>query len=305
MARVLTLGIAVLDTVLGLARLPSGGGKHYARARAEVVGGIAANAAIAIVRLGGEALLASRFGDDLVGERLQAELAATGVDTSRVEWLGSVASSISTILVDDKGERLLVNHSDPALFHGPASPFDDLVVDAVMTDTLWPDGAIPALQRARALAVPGVLDFDRVPRRMTGELLAAASHVVFGQQGLEAFAGTTSIETGLRSAARQTDAWLACTAGGDGVYWLDGAALRHLPAFPIEAVDTLGAGDVFHGAFALALGEGRGIEASLRFASAAAALKCTGFGGGAASPGRAQVERFLVEQSDLPVVEPR
>jgi sulfofructose kinase len=305
MARVLTLGITVLDTVLGLARLPSGGGKHYARARAEVVGGIAANAAIAIVRLGGEALLASRFGDDLVGERLQAELAATGVDTSRVEWLGSVASSISTILVDDKGERLLVNHSDPALFHGPASPFDDLVVDAVMTDTLWPDGAIPALQRARALAVPGVLDFDRVPRRMTGELLAAASHVVFGQQGLEAFAGTTSIETGLRSAARQTDAWLACTAGGDGVYWLDGVTLRHLPAFLIEAVDTLGAGDVFHGAFTLALGEGRGIEASLRFASAAAALKCTGFGGGAMSPGRAEVERFLVEQSDLPVVEPR
>lgn len=296
MARVLTLGITVLDTVLGLERLPSGGGKHYARARAEVVGGIAANAAIAIVRLGGEALLASRFGDDLVGERLQADLAEAGVDTSRVEWLGHVASSISTILVDGTGERLLVNHSDPALFHGPASPFDDLVVDAVMTDTLWPEGAVPALQRARELGVPGVLDFDRLPRGMTGELLQAASHVVFGQQGLEAFAGTASIEAGLRAAARETEAWLACTAGADGVYWLEGATLRHLPAFAIEAVDTLGAGDVFHGAFALALGEGQEIEAALRFASAAAALKCMGFGGGAVSPKRAEVEGFLAER---------
>ncbi|MEZ5865670.1 MAG: PfkB family carbohydrate kinase [Geminicoccaceae bacterium] len=296
MARVLTLGITVLDTVLGLERLPSGGGKHYARARAEVVGGIAANAAIAIVRLGGAAVLASRFGDDLVGERLQADLAAAGVDTSRVEWLGSVASSISTILVDETGERLLVNHSDPDLFHGPAAPFDDLVVDAVMTDTLWPDGAIPALLRARDLAVPGVLDFDRLPRRQTGGLLEAASHVVFGQQGLESFAGTASIEAGLRAAARQTEAWLACTAGGDGVYWLDGATLRHLPAYPIQAVDTLGAGDVFHGAFALALAEGQGIEPALRFASAAAALKCMGFGGGAVSPARADVERFMAER---------
>lgn len=296
MARVLTLGIAVLDTVLGLSRLPCGGGKHYAKARAEVVGGIAANAAIAIVRLGGEALLASRFGDDPVGERLQADLVIAGVDTSRVEWLGSVASSISTILVDDAGERLVVNHSDPGLFFGPAAPFDDLVVDAVMTDTLWPDGAIPALRRARELAVPGVLDFDRPPRRMTGELLAAASHVVFGQQGLEGFAGAGSIDAGLRAAARRTDAWLACTAGGEGVFWLDGATLRHLPAYSIEAVDTLGAGDVFHGAFALALAEGQEIEAALRFANAAAALKCLGFGGGAVSPSRAEVKRFLAER---------
>ena len=79
------------------------------------------------------------------------------------------------------------------------------------------------------------------------------------------------------------------------MHWLDGDVLRHLPAFPIKAVDTLGAGDVFHGAFTLALAEGMPEAAALRFASAAAAIKCTRFGGGAVSPTRAELAAFLGE----------
>jgi sulfofructose kinase len=294
MARVLTLGITVFDTVLRVAAMPRGGGKYYATERAEVVGGIAANAAIAIVRLGGEAVLASRIGDDLVGERIVADLTAAHVDTSMVEWLNGVASSISTILVDQAGERLLVNHADPALFRG-VPDFTGLAVDAVMTDTRWPEGALAALTHARAAGVPAVLDYDRQADRLEAELLAAASHVVFGQQGLESLAGGDDLAAGLRLAGSMTRAFLACTAGGDGVHWIEGGQLRHLPAFAVEAVDTLGAGDVFHGAFALALAEGMAEPEALRFASAAAALKCRRFGGGAVSPTRAEVGAFLEE----------
>ena len=294
MARVLTLGITVLDTVLQVGALPTSGGKTYATGRAEVVGGIAANAAIAIVRLGGEAALVSRVGDDLVGERIIAGLAAAGVDTGLVEWLNGVRSSISTILVDAAGERLLVNHADPALFRGTPD-LDAVTMDAVMTDTRWPEGALAALRRARALGVPGVLDYDRHSDRLSPELLAAASHVVFGRQGLEALTGTADVAAGLLQVQGATGAWLACTSGGDGVHWLAGDALRHLPAFPVEAVDTLAAGDVFHGAFALALAEGQSEHAAMRFASAAAALKCRRFGGGSVSPTRAEVEAFLAE----------
>ncbi len=294
MARVLTLGITVFDTVLRVGDMPRHGGKFYATGRAEVVGGIAANAAIAIVRLGGEAVLASRVGDDLVGERIVSDLAAAGVDTSMVEWLNGVASSISTILVDQTGERLLVNHSDPALFHGLPS-LDGIAVDGVMTDTRWPEGALAALGRARDLAVPAVLDYDREAERLRSELLGAATHVVFGQQGLAAIAGTEDVALALGAVRGMTDAWLACTSGGGGVHWLDGDVLRHLPAFPIKAVDTLGAGDVFHGAFTLALAEGMREAAALRFASAAAAIKCTRFGGGAVSPTRAELAAFLGE----------
>lgn len=294
MARVLTLGITVLDTVLQVGALPASGGKFYATGRAEVVGGIAANAAIAIVRLGGEAVLVSRVGDDLVAERIVAWLAATGVDTGRVEWLNGVQSSISTILVDATGERLLVNHADPALFRGTPD-LDGITVDAVMTDARWPEGALAALRRARALGVPGVLDYDRHPERLSPELIAAASHVVCGRQGLEELAGTADVAAALLQVQSATRAWLACTSGGDGVFWLDGDAVRHSPAFAVEAVDTLAAGDVFHGAFALALAEGEDEVRAMRFAGAAAALKCRRFGGGSVSPTRAEVEAFLAE----------
>lgn len=295
MARVLTVGITVFDTVMQVAEMPRHGGKVYARTRAEVVGGIAANASIAIVRLGGEALLASRLGADLVAERLLADLTAAGVDTGMVEGLNGVKSPLSTILVDAAGERLLVNHAEPALFRGSID-LAGLAVDAVMTDTRWPEAALAALGHARALGVPGVLDYDSAAERLESELLAAASHVVCGRHALEELTGTPDVAAGLRAVRGLTTGWLGCTSGSEGVHWLAGDEIRHLPAFPVEAVDTLGAGDVFHGALALGLAEGMAELSAVRFASAAAALKCRRFGGGSVSPTRAEVEAFLREQ---------
>ena len=87
----------------------------------------------------------------------------------------------------------------------------------------------------------------------------------------------------------------------NGVYWLDGGAVQHMPAFKVTAIDSLGAGDAFHGAFTLCLAEGRALDDILRFASATAALKCMKFGGASAAPKRAEVEAFLknnrIEQS--------
>ena len=90
--------------------------------------------------------------------------------------------------------------------------------------------------------------------------------------------------------------FVAVTDGPNGVSWLEDGALRHMPAFAVKAIDTLGAGDAFHGAFTLALAEGRDLTDALRFASAAAALKCTQFGGAAGAPRRAEVDEFLKRQ---------
>jgi sulfofructose kinase len=96
--------------------------------------------------------------------------------------------------------------------------------------------------------------------------------------------------------ARHYRGFLAVTNGPEGVYWLDGDAVRHMPAFKVDAVDTLGAGDTFHGAFTLRLAEtGDAIE-SLRFASAVAAIKCTRFGGTSGAPTRDEVDAFLKER---------
>jgi sulfofructose kinase len=98
---------------------------------------------------------------------------------------------------------------------------------------------------------------------------------------------------GLRALARHYKGFLAVTSGPDGVTWLDGDAVRHMAAFKVDAIDTLGAGDTFHGAFTLRLAETGDAVASLRFAAAVAAIKCTRFGGTAGAPTRSEVEEFL------------
>lgn len=303
MARVVCVGISVLDHVFTVDRLPEARVKHYARGRLEVTGGIAANAALAVVRLGGAAALVSRVGDDLAGRAVGQALAAEGVDTQALHVLPGARTSLSAVIIDPTGERMVVNDTDPRTLRGldgvPEAAFRG--ADAVLADTRWADGALLAVRRAKSLAVPGVLDFDRVPDHGgTGDLLAAASHVVFGRQGLATLAGTEDVGAGLRHArdacaeAGNPGAWLAVTAGDEGAYWLaDDGRVRRAPGFAVEVVDTLAAGDVFHGAFALALAERRPEESALRFANAAAALKCSRPGGGAGAPRRAEIEAFL------------
>ncbi len=125
-------------------------------------------------------------------------------------------------------------------------------------------------------------------------LLTASSHLVFSSEPLQETAGTPDDGEALKKIAKLTPSFLAGTRGAQGTIWLDEhGALQQTPAFPVHTVDTLGAGDVFHGAFALAITENQDISSALRFASAAAALKCTRFGGAFAAPQRAEVEQLL------------
>jgi sulfofructose kinase len=299
MAKVVCVGISVFDYVFRVERLPEAHIKYYALGRLDVSGGIAANAARAVARLGGEAVLVSRVGDDLPGRGVRDELARERIDLTGLHTLAGARTSLSAVIIDPSGERMLVNDTDPRTLQGVEGVAPELFAgaDVVLADTRWADGARAAVHAARDLGVPSVLDFDRAPDHGGAEeLLAHASHIVFGRQGLAQLAGDEDPARGLRHARELSPAWLAVTSSAEGVYWLDGDRVRHEPAFAVETVDTLGAGDIFHAAFALALAEGRDERAALRFANAAAALKCTRPGGGAGAPWRHEVETFLKER---------
>lgn len=298
MATVACVGISVRDYVFEVAGVPDVGHKGYADGFREVTGGLAANAAIAVARLGATARYVGRLGDDAAGAAILADLQAAGVDTTGVEVRPGMASPVSAVLVDRSGERTIVNHTADALFCGPdGDPIGDLAgVDAVLIDVRWPDGARRALEAAARKGIPSVFDFDRPMSHRGDELLAGASHVAFSRPALEATAGTADPAAALASVAAGTDAWLAVTAGPDGVYWLDGETVQHLPAFQVDVVDTTGAGDVFHGALAVALAEGMTESEAVRFASAAAAVKCTRRGGGSGAPLRSEVIELLAGQ---------
>ena len=97
--------------------------------------------------------------------------------------------------------------------------------------------------------------------------------------------------------APRTEAFLAVSDGPGPVRYLADGAVRTMPVFKFEAIDTLAAGDVFHAGIALALAEGRDAVAAMRFGAAAAGLKCTRFGGSMGAPKRDEVEAFLARQS--------
>jgi sugar/nucleoside kinase (ribokinase family) len=288
----------VLDHVYRLPHFPKPGSKMRAIEFLAIAGGCAANGAIAIRRLGGRARLAAPLGGpagaDAVGDVIVARLEREGIDLSGVTRAADMSSGTSAILLDASGERSIVTHRDLRLAESRVADPDRLTqdVDAVLVDNRFVDFVIPAALSARRRNIPVVLDADR-PSGVVPQLLAAATHVIFGADALRSSTGIDDFAAALRKARGMTDAFLGVTDGARGVFWLDGAELAHFPGFAVEAIDTLGAGDVFHGAFTLALAEGQGESDAMRFAAATAALKCTRFGGGSAAPERAAVEALM------------
>ena len=299
---VLCVGHAVQDHVYRLSRLPVGGSKNRATGFTSVGGGPAATAAVAIARLGGRARLAARVGDDAVADEIERELRGHGVDCAQLRRFAGRASSRSAVFVDDAGERMIVNHTDPAMPADPAwlAQVDLADVDAVLVDVRWPEGAALMLARARAAGLPAVLDAD-VPLPPGSALPRVATHVAFSLPGLRDHLGLAAdapleadaCAAALQRVARETGAWCAVTMGAEGVLHGRAGAIVHSPAFRVTAVDTLGAGDVWHGAFALALAEGADETTAVRAASAAAAIKVTRPGGRAGAPTRAERDALL------------
>jgi sugar/nucleoside kinase (ribokinase family) len=294
MASVLCLGMSALDAIYRVAAIPSAPTKILASDYLECGGGMAANASVAVARLGGQSHYWGRLGDDPLGTRILAQLAAEGVDTAGVRRIAGCVSPSAAILVADDGERLVCAYNDPKL-DADASwlPLARIAgFSAVLADVRWPAGAAAVLDAARASGIPAVLDGDIGPAEVLEDLAGRATHVAFSEPGLARVAGVQAPGDGLRRMAARVPGIVGVTLGADGYLWWDGRQERRLAAPVVKAVDTLAAGDTWHGAFTLALGEGSGIEAAARFANVAAALKCTRFGGRLGAPTRAEVEAF-------------
>lgn len=293
---VLCTGIAVQDLIFRVETFPPPGGKTRASAYLAGNGGCAGNAAIAVARLGGAARYVGPLGgiQDPASEAIVVQFAREGVDASGVLRIEGAVAPVSAILVDAAGERMIATRVEPQLdaarLADPAPLVDG--VAAVLADNRYGPFVLPLCRAARERGIPVVLDADR-PRNAADPLFASASHVVFSREGLRGLVATDDLAAALREAARHSDAFLAVTDGGNDILWLRDGAVERMPVPKVDAIDTLAAGDVFHGAFALAIAEGRDAEAALRFAAATASIKCTRFGGVAGAPGRAEVEALV------------
>ena len=295
MSRILCLGMSALDAIYRVPAIPATPTKVLATAFTECGGGMAANASVAVARLGGQASYWGRVGTDALGTRILDQLSAEGVDVAVVRRIAGCVSPSAAILVDDDGERLVCAYNDPKLDPDASwLPLDQVpTFDAVLADVRWPAGAAAVLDAARAAQKPAVFDGDIGPRDALLDLARRASHVVFSEPGLAHVAGTSAPGEGLAWIAQSVRGIVGVTLGAEGFLWRDHGQERRMPAPRIAAVDTLAAGDVWHGAFALALGERRDVAEAARFANTAAALKCTRAGGRLGAPTRAEVAANL------------
>jgi sugar/nucleoside kinase (ribokinase family) len=299
--RALCAGIIVLDEVFRVDEFPKPDGKVQANGYFVVNGGCAANAAVAIARLGGRAALAGPMGGpagaDDNGDRVLAALRREQVDCTACQRVPGFATALSAIFIDGRGDRMIVTYRDERIAAVTPADAGALVVDAdiMLADNRYPAFVEPICAAARRRGIPVVLDGDR-PTFEDDPLFALATHVIFSSECLRETTGVADLAEGLARIAGKTGAFLAVSNGPDDVVYLSGGKPCRLPVFKIHAVDTLGAGDAFHGGFVLALAEGRGEIEAMRFGAAVAGIKCSRLGGSAGAPTRAEVDAFLAEQ---------
>jgi sulfofructose kinase len=295
--RILCIGMPVRDLTFRVPGLPARGSKENASHFDEICGGNALNGAIGIARLGGRASICGPMGDarETTSRYIFEKMAEEGIQTKHIVHMPGLVTPISNIMIDPSGERTIVTFRDPELWKVHLPDTDTLLDDcaAILTESRCAAFCTDLCAEARRRGIPVIVDVDRAMSLREG-LLNASSHLVFSSEPLQETAGVADDGEALKKIAKLTPSFLAGTRGAQGTIWLDEhQTLQQTPAFPVHTVDTLGAGDVFHGAFALAITEKQDLRAALRFASAAAALKCTRFGGAFAAPQRAEVEALL------------
>jgi sulfofructose kinase len=296
--RIICVGHAALDRIYRIEAFPPEPTKVRAIEHIEAGGGMAANAAAAIARLGGKAELWSRTGDDAAGSAIRAGLKADRVDVRYVQAFDGARSSTSAIIVDDRGERLIVGQRDAGMPSGTSwLPLERLTgADAVLGDVRWLEGLRAVFARARKEKVPTILDADLGAREALGGILELTDYAIFSAPALREFGPAGSNAERLERVLALGPRHAGVTLGREGYLWRDRDGGGEVPAFSVSATDTTGAGDAFHGAFAMMVAERRSARDCARTAAAVAALKCTRLGSRAGLPTRAELDAFLASR---------
>jgi len=297
--RIACVGHAALDHVFEVEAFPARPTKTPASSYRPGTGGMAFNAAIAAARLGAAVRMIGRVGSEPAAQMLHERLRAEGVEARGLECVPGATTSVSAIVVDARGERQIFNHRGDAIVRAHA--LDTRLLhgaDVVLVDPRWAAGAAAALRWAHEQRVTAMLDVDVAPAADLQQLVPLAQWAVFSEPGLASYSRGLATRAALELALDSGCEVAMVTRGDQPVWWLRrGGTLQRLAVPRVAAVDTTGAGDVFHAALALAVGEGRSERAAVAFAVTAAALKCLGGPGVLGAPRRAAVERALPRHS--------
>lgn len=287
---VLCVGHAAYDLVFSVDHHPAEDEKIFASGLVGCGGGPAANAAVSVAKLGFKAAFAGFLGRDIYGDKHLQELLDYGVNADLVAR-GSSPTPLSAVLVKPNGKRALINYKGATQpLPAAALDFSKVAPKVVLFDGHEAQVSIPLPTRCRREGIATVLDAGSV-HDGTLALMDNVDYLVCSEKFALQYAG--DIETAMAKLANVAPA-VVITLGGSGLIWRRGQEKGRMPAFPVTAIDTTGAGDAFHGAFAAAVAADMDWLAVLRYASAAGALCCTKIGARTGLPTREE-HRALFE----------
>jgi sulfofructose kinase len=285
------VGLNATDTLIVVPHLPSRGSKVDSPAVTVLPGGQVATAVIACQQWGLRTRYIGKFGDDASAALHQTEFAKAGVESRSIVVPGAVSHQ-SYILVDPDGERTVVCRHDPKLALQPGELRREWIVNAraLLIDGYDTAAATTAARWAQAAGVPVIADFDEAYTDID-DLIKNVDYLIVSRNFPEQICGDDDLKRSLPSLQRKFGSRLtAATLGTGGVLAWDGEQFHRALAYRVSAVDTTGAGDIFHAGFIHALLQGWPLQRQLDFACAAAALNCTATG---ARGGIRSVEKII------------
>jgi sulfofructose kinase len=295
---VVGVGYTALDHLGIVPHLPVENTKLEVRDFTIQGGGPTATAMVALRKLGLKAAYIGKVGDDDFGARMLDELRREDVDVSAVVVERGTTSQYAFIMVDERTAARTILWTRGSVSRLGAGEVDlDLVRSArgLFIDDLEPEAALAAAREARGARIPVLIDAGSL-RPGVRELLPLSDYIIASER----FAAQISESADLRTALRALDSFgpkaSIVTLGERGCVYLSGKDVVEVPGFAVKAVDTTGAGDVFHGAYLFAVLSGWDTPRSSIFANAVAALKCRGLGGRAALPTLAETLDFIARE---------
>ena len=293
---VVGLGLNATDTVMAVRDYPALGGKERVVASSMQAGGQTATAMVTCRRLGLKVRYIGKVGNDPAGKLQLASLRQEGLDMSDLEVVRGAATQYGYIIVDQAtGERTVFWDRDARLAVEPRELKPEAITSArlLQVDGCDVEAALTAARWARRASIPVLADLDTVYKKVEKlfphlDYLIASTHflpAVTGQADpfkvLENMAGEFHVRTP------------GMTLGRDGALVYHQGQFIYSPGFVVETLDTTGAGDVFHGAFAYALLANWEMTRALDFANAMAALNCTAVGARGGIKSVAEAEHLM------------
>jgi ribokinase len=303
---ILIVGSSNTDMVIKAGHLPVPGETILGGTFLMNPGGKGANSAVAASRLGGKVVFICKTGNDIFGQQSIGVFKEAGIDTSHLITTGEHPSGVALITVDSDGENCIVvaSGANATLLPGDLTGIENLV-DSSAVVLMQLEIPIITVQYVAAMAfAKGVkVILNPAPaREIPDELLQCVNIITPNKMEAEMLTGIKVVDlSSAKSAALALSGkgieTVIVTMGNMGALVLHDKLFTHIPAVPVNAVDTTAAGDVFNGALAVALSGLKEIHEATRFASVAAAISVTKPGAQASAPFEQEVETFTATKA--------